>query len=109
VWLAVDGIDEWLDLLVTRPRQDGAAPLNRGQSVVFRETDPDLAGRAWRLEGAREGIARTADTLPGNTIVAGPAVDLFLVMVRREPLATTAARIDGDPRVWEGWRAKTPL
>jgi hypothetical protein len=109
VWLAVDGIDEWLDLLVTRPRQDGAAPLNRGQSVVFREPTPTWLAARGGWKARVKGLRAPQTPFRATPFVAGPAVDLFLVMVRREPLATTAARIDGDPRVWEGWRAKTPL
>jgi len=107
--IAADGIDEWLELLVTRPDQDGTAPLDAGRTLTLRPTDPELAGSAWRLHGTASGIERTDSSVPSDLTVTGPAVDLFLTMVRRLPNARSRARVDGDPGIWEAWLTRTPL
>jgi len=107
--IAADGIDEWLDLLVTRPGHDGPAPLDRGQGLTLRATDRELAGPAWHLLGTAAGIERTDSSARPDLTVAGPAADLFLTMVRRLPVGQSQVRVDGDPGLWEAWLARTPL
>lgn len=105
--LAADGIGEWLDLVTARPGRDGQPlPLADGQSVHLHATDDGL-GQAGEWT-----ISRPADTNTlswshehgkGSVALRGTALDLFLAILRRVPVADTGIAVFGDAEVWQNW------
>jgi hypothetical protein len=104
--VAADGIDEWLGRLAERP-WPGDPPVGDGKAVTLRATDVDsswsILGRGDSLqlrrdsEGSREGVQ-----------LAGKATDLFLALFRRGDLKDAECPVDGDPKSWETFLARTP-
>ncbi|NDJ91518.1 maleylpyruvate isomerase family mycothiol-dependent enzyme [Mycolicibacter kumamotonensis] len=104
--LAADGISEWLDLVTARLGRDGHAALDGDHSVHLHATDEGLGSAGeWTIN-------RSADTGTlgwshehgkGSVALRGTARDLFLVMLRRVPVADTDIAVFGDAAVWQGW------
>jgi uncharacterized protein (TIGR03083 family) len=96
--LAVDGIDEWLELL---PNRFGVPPLvGTGETVHLHCTDTDLGGE-WLLRLTPDGLEVEATHAKADVAARGPASDLLLVMLRRE--APDTVEVLGDPAVLAGF------
>jgi uncharacterized protein (TIGR03083 family) len=97
--LAVDGIDEWLELL---PNRFGAPPVTgAGETVHVHCTDGD---GEWLLRLTPDGLEVEAIHAKGDVAVRGPASDLLLVLLRR--LGPDHAEILGDRAVLDGFLAQ---
>jgi uncharacterized protein (TIGR03083 family) len=76
--LAVDGIDECLELL---PNRFGVAPIaGTGETLHLHCTDGD---GEWLLRVTADGLDVERVHAKGDVAVRGPASDLFLVLLRR--------------------------
>lgn len=97
--LAVDGIDEWLELL---PNRFGAPPVTgAGETVHVHCTDGD---GEWLLRLTPDGLEVEAIHAKGDVAVRGPASDLLLVLLRR--VAPDHVEIIGDRAVLDGFLAQ---
>lgn len=98
--LAVDGIAEWLSLL---PNRFGVPPiLGAGETIHLHCTDGDGDGDGeWLIRLTPDGLEVEATHAKADVAVRGPASDLFLVMLRREPPETV--EVLGDPAVLAGF------
>jgi uncharacterized protein (TIGR03083 family) len=97
--LAVDGIDEWLELL---PNRRGAPPVTgAGETVHVHCTDGD---GEWLLRLTPDGLEVEAIHAKGDVAVRGPASDLLLVLLRR--VGPDHVEILGDRAVLDGFLAQ---
>lgn len=94
--LAVDGLSEWLDLLVARGGVAADLHLHTTDADGEWTIRPDGDGMRWE-----PGHAKAAAAL------RGPAALLFLAMVRRVPL--DGLEVFGERRVVEDFLAATPF
>jgi uncharacterized protein (TIGR03083 family) len=94
--LAVDGIDEWLALL---PNRFGVPPITgNGETVHLHCTDGD---GEWLIRLAPDGLEVEAIHAKGDVAVRGPASDLLLVMMRRQP--PDGVEVLGDRATLDGF------
>jgi uncharacterized protein (TIGR03083 family) len=113
--LAADGIGEHLERVVA---QAGGLigtfqgplphplPLDDGQALRLRPTDPEQTGWTIVRDGERLAFAPRHDG--DATELRGPAADLLLTLVRRRSAADARIEITGDPDVLQNWLDKTP-
>lgn len=103
--LAADGISEWLDLITARLGRAGPL-LADGVSVHLHATDDGL-GQAgeWTISrsGDTDALSWSHEHGKGSVALRGPARDLFLVIMRRVPVADTDIAVFGDAEVWQDW------
>lgn len=101
--LAVDGLSEWLDLLVAR----GGVGASMSADLHLHATDTDEGVGEWTIRPDGGGL----DWEPGHgkaaAAVRGPAALLFLALVRRVPLERL--EVFGDRTVVEDFLAATPF
>jgi uncharacterized protein (TIGR03083 family) len=98
--LAVDGIDEYLDLLpfLTRFRNNDD-PWGDGETIHFHATD---APGEWLVKLNPDGIEVTREHAKGNAAARGTASDILLVMMnRKEP---SALERFGDESLLDRWQ-----
>jgi uncharacterized protein (TIGR03083 family) len=108
--VAADAIDEWL-MLLTRGRGNVGEPakaLPAGASLHVHATDEGLDGRGeWLIRHDAGGLAVEPGHGKGDAALAGPAVSLLLVLLRRRPVSDPAVTVHGDSTVVDGWLAST--
>lgn len=95
--LASDGIDEWLTLAATMPRDLGGV----GETMHVHCTD--VAGE-WLVRLTAEGIEVTRVHAKGDVAVRGPAADVFLLLTRRSSIGSSSqVALIGDESVFRSW------
>ena len=109
--LAADGIGELLDLIPTLVARNGKTlPLTDGHSVHLHATDDGLgpAGE-WTISrpAGTDTVSWSHEHGKGSVALRGSARDLFLVVMRRVPVAATDVAIFGDAAVWQNWISHT--
>jgi uncharacterized protein (TIGR03083 family) len=99
--LAADGLSELLSII------EGAS----AQPDIARFTHPLDEGTdghgGWFVHRAGDGIAWTAEQQAASVTVAGPATDLYLLLLRRIPADHRALTVSGDPKVLITWLERT--
>jgi uncharacterized protein (TIGR03083 family) len=108
--VAADAIDEWLMLLTGDLGQAGerAKALPAGASLHIHATDDGLGGRAeWMIRHDAGGLTVEPGHAKGDAALAGPAVSLLLVLLRRRPASDPAVTVHGDSAVVDSWLAGT--
>lgn len=99
--LAVDGLDELLDLLTHRRAKEGPAALDPGATLHLHATD--TAGE-WLVHGG-DPMTWEHGHAKATVAVRGRAQDLFLAAVRR--IDADAVELLGDAAVWRTWLERT--
>ena len=109
--VAADAIDEWLMLLTggtVGNAGDRAKALPAGAGLHLHATDDGLGGRGeWMIRHDAGGLTVEPGHGKGDAALAGPAVSLLLVLMRRRPVADPAVTVYGDSAVVAGWLART--
>lgn len=107
--LAADCISEWLDLVAARTGGDGPSPLEDGTTLHLHATDEGLGSAGeWLLHGGPDGVRWESGHAKGDCAVRGPALELMLVVLRRQPLDDAAGtRLFGDRDVFTTWLDRT--
>lgn len=122
--LAADAVDEWLTdigrVIAGQPDRR-AEGLPAGRTLHVHVTDPDLgnASGEWLISHDDDGIhissahdsASNGRASNGRADVAlsGPAADVLLVLVGRQPASDASVSVDGDASLLDGWLAATPF
>jgi uncharacterized protein (TIGR03083 family) len=105
--LAADGLSEWLGLVAARSGGE-AFPLENGQTLHLHATDEGLGSAGeWSIRPESGGVAWEHAHVKATTAVRGPAVDLFMVLTRRVPVADSGVQLFGDPAVLDTWLERT--
>jgi len=108
--LALDGITEWLDKLVSQRRPDSDRPLPVGASMHLHATDEELgADGQLTVHGTIDGLSWTHEPNNESVGLRGQATDLLLAILRRRVVHDLDVEIDGDRQVWRHWLAVTPF
>jgi uncharacterized protein (TIGR03083 family) len=108
--LAADGITEWLARLADEQALGRPPSLPAGTSLALRAADPQLRDTTWTVRGTPQGVRWTDRPVAGpDLILSGPAADLLLALVRRQPVEDTGISLQGDTELWRSWLALTPL
>jgi uncharacterized protein (TIGR03083 family) len=102
--VALDGIDEFLDLMYPHRLPD-AAPV--GGSVHLHTTDESEVHGEWLVVEGPDGDIVTREHAKGSCALRGAASDLLLVLWRRLPLS--AADVVGDAAVAERFVGRARL
>ncbi|MQY26524.1 maleylpyruvate isomerase family mycothiol-dependent enzyme [Nocardia aurantia] len=101
--LAADGVDEFLGLL-----QMGSArfrnPLDEGTSILFRATD---TGDTWPVHRTEDSIGWNGNGESTTATVEATAVDLYLLVLGRIPVDSSALTLSGDAAVLPKWVERT--
>jgi uncharacterized protein (TIGR03083 family) len=105
--LAVDGVDELLDVILPVRREGlyGAEPWRfggEGERLHLHATD---AAGEWVLRFAGGGVEVTREHAKGEAALRGPASELLLVLYGRLAPGAGAAELLGDPQVLRLWTA----
>jgi uncharacterized protein (TIGR03083 family) len=95
--LAVDGIDEMLDLFLPMAASDGRGP-DIGGSLHIHATD--IEGE-WTLRPGQDGLQVERGHGKGDAAVRGSASDLLLFLWGRVP--ATSLEAFGDPAILQRW------
>lgn len=98
--LAVDGVDEWLGLLASRPELE----LGDGRTLHFHATDHP---GEWTVRGGPSGIAVETGHHKADFAARGPAARLLLVLTRRLPADDPSIEVFGDEELFAHWLANT--
>jgi uncharacterized protein (TIGR03083 family) len=109
--LAADAIDEWLTIMSGprsgRPDQRAVA-LAPGAALHVRATDPGLEGNGqWLVRHGDDGVSVHPGHDGGDVTLSGPAGEILLVLLRRQPVATVSVSVTGDPVVLGRWLEQT--
>jgi uncharacterized protein (TIGR03083 family) len=107
--LAADGITEWLDRLADEQALGRPSSLPAGTSLALRAADPQLRDATWTVRGTPQGVQWTGQPASADLTLSGPAADLLLALVRRQPVEDTGISLRGDTALWRSWLALTPL
>ena len=103
-WLAADGIDEFLQVMLPRCYQGGPVPGLRGV-LALRCTDSD---GAWTVGlGEDAAVVERGRSDEAECTATGPAGTVFGFVWNR-PIGT-AVRLEGDPEVAAAWRRAVRL
>lgn len=94
--LAVDGIDEFLELLAPRTK-----PRGTGESIHLHATDAD---GEWLVRLTPEALEVERGHAKGDAAVKGTASDLLLWAWGRVPTDSPSLEIHGDPAVAARWQ-----
>jgi uncharacterized protein (TIGR03083 family) len=108
--VAADAIDEWLMLLTGGLGDPGelAKALPAGAGLHIHATDDGLGGHGeWMIRHDEGGLTAEPGHGKGDAALAGPAVSLLLVLMRRRPVSDPAVNVYGDSAVVDGWLAST--
>src|SRR4051812_19355169 len=103
--LAVDGVDEFLDLVLPNAKERGPYP-DGGATVHLHATD---AEGEWLLRFAGSGIEVSRGHAKGDAAVRGTASDLLLFLWKRLPPDAPGFEVFGDPSVLDNWVKQTQL
>jgi uncharacterized protein (TIGR03083 family) len=95
--LAVDGIDEFLELLGAHPA--GGAAAGNGETIHFHCTDRD---GEWLVHRDADAVRVERQHAKGDVAARGTASDLLLVLVSRAPAG--AVETFGDVGMLEAWQ-----
>lgn len=100
--VAADAIDEFLVNLGEAGR---FSPRVReihgaGEVVEFQASDVDTR---WTIELTAQGFTLIDAPVRPDATLAGPALDLLLVLYRRRPLASSAVTSSGDEKLSDYW------
>jgi uncharacterized protein (TIGR03083 family) len=103
--LAVDGVDEYLDVFVAATRGAQTAPA--GPVIGFECTDAD---GSWSLDLSGEGRRNLSrESSEGSVRVRGTAQQLLLAVWGRVPIAGDAGlEVSGDASVLDRWAQLVP-
>ncbi len=104
--LAVDGIDEFLDLMVPDANRDAEAP---GGSVHLHATDVTDGTGEWQVGDDHGALVVRREHAKGDAAVRGTASNLLLLLWRRTPPAAAAFERFGDGNVLAQFLAHTNL
>jgi uncharacterized protein (TIGR03083 family) len=107
--LAADGISEWLERLAGQQALGQPPSLPAGASLALRATDQDLTESTWTVLGSTEGVHWHGRPASTDLALSGPATDLLLALLRRQPVEDTGISMQGDTALWRSWLALTPL
>ena len=108
--VAADAIDEWLMLLTDDLGHvdERANALPAGAGLHIHATDDGLSGRGeWMVRHHAGGLTVEPGHGKGDAALAGPAVSLLLVLMRRRPASDPAVTVHGDRAIVDGWLART--
>lgn len=100
--LAVDALDEWLDLLAQGRSADGLAGLDPGVTLHLHATD---APGEWLVHGGQPLITWEHGHAKATTAVRGRTQDLLLAALRRSD--ADSVELLGDAAVWWTWLERT--
>lgn len=100
--LAVDGVDEVLDLFL-RFQSGGVGPDGPGRGTVAVRTGDHI----WRVTLTSDGVGLGRDPGPHDALVSGEPSELFLWLWGRRP--DSAVSREGDPQLLTGLRARLQL
>nr|WP_232541708.1 maleylpyruvate isomerase family mycothiol-dependent enzyme [Nocardia bovistercoris] len=101
--IAADGLSELLDLIAIGSRWF-AEPLADGNTLTLIATD---RAATWSVAGHGDAIAWTGTPAPASVTVAGTAVDLYLLALRRISADDARVAISGDAKVLLTWLDRT--
>jgi len=108
--VAADAIDEWLMLLTggMGSADERVKALPAGAGLHVHATDDGLgASGEWMIRRNAGGLTVAQGHGKGDAALAGPAVSLLLVLLRRRPVSDTAVTVYGDSAVVDGWLSRT--
>ncbi|MEG8182706.1 maleylpyruvate isomerase family mycothiol-dependent enzyme [Nocardia terpenica] len=101
--LAADGVTEFLALLAMGSTHF-QTPLDTGTSLSLHATDTDTT---WSVRRTADTIVWTDGQLPATTTVRGPAVEVYLLLLRRISVDHPRLEVDGDTAVLDTWLRRT--
>ena len=104
--LAVDGLSEWLDILVAEVGSVRDDPLGDDASLHLQVTDLD-AQRMLRIEP--DGLTYQPAPEESTTAARGRGAVLLLAVTRRKTAAEADVEISGAARFWQTWLDRTPF
>jgi len=97
--LAVDGIDEVLDLFLVYQAED-VGPDGPGRGTVAVRTGQHI----WRLTLSADDVALSREPGPADAVVSGEPSELLLWLWGRRP--DSAVQLEGDTELLAGFRAR---
>ncbi|KUN01654.1 hypothetical protein AQI95_30255 [Streptomyces yokosukanensis] len=104
--IAVDALDEWLQLVQWVQRNmphDAAKDLRRpGSSIHLHATDPALNAE-WLIELGEESIAWRRGHEKATVALRGPVTSVLLAFYRRLPLDSPGLEVLGERELLEFW------
>ncbi|WP_024803303.1 maleylpyruvate isomerase family mycothiol-dependent enzyme [Nocardia sp. BMG51109] len=101
--LAADGLSELLGLIrMGSPRFQ--TPLDEGTTVSLHATD---TGDDWSIRRSDDGIDWEPTASTGSVTVEAPAVELFLLLLRRIPADHPGLTVSGADKVLATWLERT--
>ncbi|MEE1927230.1 maleylpyruvate isomerase family mycothiol-dependent enzyme [Streptomyces sp. TRM 70351] len=111
--VAVDTIDEWLDI-VSSPELQAHDPRLRelreraGCTLRLHATDaPDDLGAEWLIELGADGIGWRRGHAAASVALRGPLTDVALALCRRLPPTSGRVEVVGDAELLDYWLART--
>ncbi|MFW6690126.1 maleylpyruvate isomerase family mycothiol-dependent enzyme [Streptomyces sp. MAR4 CNX-425] len=112
--VAVDAIDEWLEILEFAQRGGDAdlaalrAPEFAGSGIHLHATDtPPEAGAEWLIELGPEGFTWRRAHAKAAVALRGPVADVLRVFYRRLPQDSDRVAVLGATGLLDGWLAAT--
>lgn len=111
--IAADAIAEWL-MLVSGPKYHSpvprAAALPPGAVMHVHATDDGLAGDGeWLVSQTADGITVGRGHAKGDVAISGPAANVLLALLRRQPATDPSITVYGEASLLAGWLANTPF
>jgi uncharacterized protein (TIGR03083 family) len=107
--LSADAISEWIELMVVQAKPQ-SPPVDRGRTLHLHATDAGLGPTGeWTIVNDEDGVSWTHDHGKGDVALRGPARDLLLAIVRRQPVTEGGIEVFGDTAVWDAWLERTPF
>ncbi|MCW2651205.1 MAG: hypothetical protein QOE41_1776 [Mycobacterium sp.] len=106
--IAVDGIDEWMEL-GSLPMHFDLHPWTRellgpGRTLHFHATDTDpQEGAEWLVDLTGDALAWRRAHEKAAVAVRGPVTDLLLLIYKRQPASSGALEILGEGRLLDFW------
>jgi len=108
--VAADAIDEWLMLLTggMGSADERVKALPAGAGLHVHATDDGLgASGEWMIRRDAGWLTVAQGHGKGDAALAGPAVSLLHVLLRRRPVSDPAVTVYGDSAVVDGWLSRT--
>lgn len=106
--LAVDAIDEWLDLVTMRLDGPAASPLE-GRTLTLEAVD---SGVIWFIRISADGTAcgrQPTDAGEADVRISGPATGIPLALTDRRTADAARVAVQGNQQVWATWLELTPF
>ena len=97
------------DVLADQQALGQPPSLPAGASLALRATDQDLTENTWTVIGSAGGVHWHGQPASADLALSGPATDLLLALLRRQPAEETGISMQGDTALWHSWLALTPL